>query len=420
MKLEIGIIGMGAMGKMYARKLAGKGYRVNGTDVSSNLDGLRDNFRTDPLVTILDDGIGVSRRSDLIFYSVPVGEIGNAVAQYGPSTKPGAIVGGHLSVKTPEIQAFEEYLPDDSSIVTCHSLHAPSVNPIGQTLVSIRHRATDEKYSQAREVFGELGSRIVEMDYDSHDKVTADTQAVTHLGFLSMGTAWRKMGGMPWNNETYVGGIDNTKILMMLRIHGGTSHVYSGLAIHNPHAKDQVEQYDRSVSDLFSLMISGNKSGFRNRISGAGEFVFANESERLMLDDTVLGEYALGNTNGSKPNSHLSLFGMVDAWHRIGINPYDNMVCQTPPFKLRLGIVEYLFRNPDLLEQSLEVSMNNMDLRRDDLEFVLAVNGWASVIDHGDIDGYHKKFERNREYFESKINEGKKLSGELIGRLRSS
>jgi len=235
-----------------------------------------------------------------------------------------------------------------------------------------------------------------------------------------MGTAWRKMGGMPWDDGAYVGGIDNTKILMMLRIHGGTPHVYSGLAIHNSHAKQQVKQYNKSVSELFEMMISGNKSDFRERIGFAGDFVFGahNDEKRLMLDDEVLGEYSLGYASEKRPNSHLSLFAMLDAWNQLQINPYDNMICQTPPFKLRLGIVEYLARDANLLRESIEAAMNNLEIRKDDLAFTLAVNEWASVIEHDDIDGYHTKFEKNRKYFVDKIPDGKRLSGELISRLK--
>ena len=52
------------------------------------------------------------------------------------ATKFGAVVGGQTSVKAPEKAAFEKYLPEDVQIVSCHSLHGPSVSPVGQPLVS--------------------------------------------------------------------------------------------------------------------------------------------------------------------------------------------------------------------------------------------------------------------------------------------
>jgi prephenate dehydrogenase (NADP+) len=100
----------------------------------------------------------------------------------------GAIVGGQTSVKEPEIAAFERHLPGDVHIVTCHSMHAPSVDPKGQPLVVICHRCPQPQYQKALIVLQSLKSNIVELaDYKLHDQITADTQAVTHLAFMSMG-----------------------------------------------------------------------------------------------------------------------------------------------------------------------------------------------------------------------------------------
>lgn len=52
------------------------------------------------------------------------------------ATKMGAIVAGQTSVKAPEKEAFEKYLPKDVQIVSLHSLHGPGVSPEGQPLVS--------------------------------------------------------------------------------------------------------------------------------------------------------------------------------------------------------------------------------------------------------------------------------------------
>ena len=51
------------------------------------------------------------------------------------ATKVGAIVAGQTSVKAPEKAAFEAHLPQDVSIVSLHSLHGPTVSPVGHPLV---------------------------------------------------------------------------------------------------------------------------------------------------------------------------------------------------------------------------------------------------------------------------------------------
>jgi prephenate dehydrogenase (NADP+) len=53
------------------------------------------------------------------------------------ATKVGAIVAGQTSVKAPERAAFEQHLPEDVHIVSCHSLHGPTVPTKGQPLVRL-------------------------------------------------------------------------------------------------------------------------------------------------------------------------------------------------------------------------------------------------------------------------------------------
>lgn len=415
--MEIGIIGLGDMGKLYAKEFVRLGYRVNGCDLPQKKSQLEQELQGTG-VYVLEDGIAVSRRSDLIFYSVEAENIEKVVSQFGPSTKTRAIVAGQTSVKTPEIEAFDKYLPKDVNIVTCHSLHGPTVSPIGQNLAVIRHRSSDEAYKRALDTFEKLGSKIIEIStYQEHDKITADTQAVTHVGFESMGTAWKNAGVYPWENASYIGGIDNVKVLMALRIYGGKAHVYSGLAILNPFAKEQVKQYAASESELFKLMIQENEPTFRERIKRAGNFVFGNNDSQILLDDKIMKEFSLGNQTKRKPNSHLSILSMVDAWHQLKINPYKNLICQTPVFRLRLGIAEYLFRNMELLKESIETALFDREIRGDDLEFHTAVREWASIIGHRDTEGYKQQFDSTKKFFENRIPEGMKRSNELIKRL---
>lgn len=113
------------------------------------------------------------------------------------ATKIGAIVGGQTSVKKPEIEALEKYLPEDVHIISCHSMHGPGVDPTGQPLIVIKHRATDEKLELVLKLLSCFKSNIAQLTADEHDRITADTQAVTHAAFLTMGSAWKANAQFP-------------------------------------------------------------------------------------------------------------------------------------------------------------------------------------------------------------------------------
>lgn len=416
--MNIGMIGLGDMGRLYAVAFAKAGYTVCGCDLPENREKLEQELGPQG-IKIMDNGKDIARISDLVIYSVEAEKLEQVVAECGPATKYGAIVAGQTSVKTPEITIFEKYLPEDSQIITFHAMHGPGFEPKGQKLILIPHRGDKAAYKRMLNLFSELETDIVEMtDYHEHDQIVADTQAVTHVGFESMGTAWKSAGFFPWDNGSYIGGIDNVKILTTLRIFSYKAHVYAGLAILNPYARQQVKRYAESESELFKLMIQEEEKTFRDRLYRARDFVFHESRQPIMFNDSIMKEFSLGqNATHPKPNSHLSILSMVDAWYHLGVNPYDNLICQTPPFRLRLGIAEYLFKNEDLLEESIETALYDKSIRGDDLEFHSAVREWSAIIGYGDMQGYKKHFNEVQAFFRDRLEEGKKQSAELIRRL---
>ncbi|KAJ1965849.1 prephenate dehydrogenase (NADP(+)) [Dipsacomyces acuminosporus] len=417
---EIGIIGAGDMGMLYARRFKKAGYVVNICDIPERWDELKEKHSSLG-INILRDGYAVSRRSDYIIYSVPAVTIGKVVEEYGRATKVGAIVAGQTSVKTPEIEAFERHLPDDVHIVTCHSMHGPNIDTKGQPLAIIRHRSDDRHYDMAVEALSTLESRMIHLTYEEHDRITADTQAATHLSFISLGTAWSFQGYHPWVNPQFISGINNVKVAMALRIYASKWHVYAGLAIMNPFAKKQLQCYVESMTTLYKYMVGGKRDEFRDLVHRAADFIFGKDrsQKKILLDDNILDQLSLSQVPKelSKPNSHLSLLSAAVCWYKMAMSPYDNLICQTPPFRMWLGIVEYLFCNDEMLEESIETALEDRYTQAEDLVFFTAVTGWGQCIALGSFEGYRERFESTAKFLSHKLEEGKDLSTLILKKL---
>ncbi|RVX74451.1 hypothetical protein B0A52_01577 [Exophiala mesophila] len=416
-EFTVGIIGMGDMGRMYTKRFSQAGWRVNACDRPDKLAELRKEYENETLINILPNGHLVSRASDWIIYSVEAEIIDKVVAEYGPSTKVGAIVGGQTSCKAPELAAFEKYLPSDVEIVSCHSLHGPAVDSTGQPLVVIQHRASQKSVDLCVKVLSCLNSKIVYLSGEKHDRITADTQAVTHAAFLSMGTAWAANKQFPWEINRYLGGIENVKINITLRIYANKWHVYAGLAILNPAAREQIRQYAQSVTELYKLMLGGHREELAHRIKTAGAAVFSKHAsdQTLLLADDVLDRFSLSERASERtPNNHLSLLGIVDCWWKLGIVPYEHMICSTPLFRIWLGVTEYLFRNDALIEEVINTAIEDNTFRSDDLEFTFAARAWSECVSFGSFDAYRDRFENIAQFFAPRFPEAVRLGNEMI------
>ncbi|KAI0726674.1 Prephenate dehydrogenase [Fomitopsis betulina] len=447
----IGVIGMGSMGTMYAKFLCEGGWKkIYVCDQPAKYETLKAKYEDNPHVHVLADGHQVSRVSDFIMYSVEAEFIEHVVATYGPSTKVGAIVSGQTSVKAPEKLAFEKYLPQDVHIVSCHSLHGPTVSPLGQPLVLIRHRAPDWALRLVENILRPLRSRYVYLSYEDHDIVTANTQAVTHAAFLSMGTAWSNEKEYPWETGHAVGGIETVKVNIMLRIYSNKWHVYAGLAILNPSAKIQIDQYARSTTEIYKLMIMGDDTGMRRRIYDARDKVFGTKARDgsvttrapILLSEDILDRFSLWRhrrgsaatstgqdiaENGDAPpnthlaNSHLSLLAMVDCWAALGIQPFVHLdLAATPLFRMLLGVSEYLFRSQARLDHAIHAALYDTTYRANDLEFVVAARGWSQCISFGSFELYKNRFMETCKFFEPRFEDATKLGSAMLQALLES
>ncbi|KAG8823700.1 prephenate dehydrogenase (NADP(+)) [Serendipita sp. 401] len=422
----IGLIGMGEMGRMYAKHLSRAGWKkIHVCDLPQKFDALQRDFKDVPGITVMKDGHQVSRSADFIIYSVEAEYIDKAVRQFGPSTKIGAVVAGQTSVKAPEKAAFEAHLPGDVHIVSCHSLHGPTVPPLGQPLVLIHHRGPDWALTLVESILQPFQSRFVYMSFEEHDSVTANTQAVTHAAFLSMGTAWKSSGNYPWEEPEgrYVGGIETVKVNIAHRIYANKWHVYAGLAILNPSARIQIDQYAKSATELFKLMLQNKGTELRERVYHASDVVFkdAPKTRPILLSEDLLDRFSLGpsperrQSLPPRANSHLSLLAMVDCWATLSINPFaDLQLAATPIFRMWIGVAEYLFRSRERLDAAIEAALSDTTHRPDDLEFCVSARGWSQCVSFGSFELYRRRFEETAAFFQPRFEEAQTVAARMI------
>jgi len=246
-----------------------------------------------------------------------------------------------------------------------------------------------------------------------------------------MGTAWANSLSYPWEHGYYVGGIETVKVNIMLRIYANQWHVYAGLAILNPSARTQIDQFSKSVTELFKLMIAADEDTLRKRMYRARDAVFGEGKKRspIFLSEDILDRFSLGrpqrsqttkpqnpeSNNKPQANSHLSLLAMVDCWAHLSIQPFVHLdLAATPIFRMWIGVAEYLFRSPERLNSAIDAALYDMSHRSDDLEFVVAARGWSQCVSFGSFELYKKRFLQTAEFFKPRFEDAAKVGSLMI------
>ena len=245
-----------------------------------------------------------------------------------------------------------------------------------------------------------------------------------------MGTAWHASQQYPWEDGSYVGGIETVKVNITIRIYSNKWHVYAGLAILNPHARVQIDQYAKSCTEIFKLMLAGAQGDLRERVYQARSKVFpgfdgagSTSQMPIFLSESVLDQYSLLPSHGSqqglppapRPNSHLSILAMVDSWAALGILPFAHLsLAATPIFRMWIGVAEALYRSPERLDQAIEAAIHDTSYRSNDLEFIVAARGWSQCVSFGNFKLYEERFTDTRRFFEPRFGEANALGSRMI------
>ncbi|PWN39810.1 hypothetical protein IE81DRAFT_305969 [Ceraceosorus guamensis] len=373
---------------------------------------------------------------DFILISVPTHLTSTIVKQVAPHLKHAATICGQTSVKGPEIAAFEGHVHStadggagrtDVGLVSCHSMHGPALDPRGQSIVLIRHRATDLQFSNLEFIAAALGSRVSCMDYTSHDRTVANTQVLTHTILLSMGTAWRRAHVLPWECERYEGGIENAKANLTARILGNDAKLYADLAFGNDQAFALVHEYSVSVDQISQLLRNGQRAELFDRMVAARANLFRSPSDtlELLFDedlDAMLQPFCVSRNEKEDvaENSQLSLLALADVWARLDIDPHaDHVAAATPLSMLLLGLVEVHLATPDVMRRNVDAAIAShqaASILHDDTSFALATRRWAHCIAKKDRELYINNFQYCARFFSSRLDSLRTVGDQMLKR----
>ncbi len=417
---KLGFIGIGRMATKLITELSKRNYGdgiycYDNDPVARKVAGenLEQKFRD---VHIFESGSDVTKICDVTLYFVPISQMSRAIMDYGKYSKKDSVSISGSSVMTAANEGFES-LDKYVDAISAHCLFGPTVNPKNQTTALVRYKASDKSFDLAKEIFGEIGNYVEELpSHDEHDKIMWDVQGATHMSSMTYGVAVKEAGLTYWRDGTYKDNFQKLKTLLMLRLFGGNPVVYREIAMKNPNATNGGKQYRRSVNEWSEMLRKGNDYSIDKRINGIQDFIFEDIKEPIHLDDPRMGPFRLDKE--FVEDSNFSIIVQGDLMFQMGVNPYNNPACQTGPYKLRLGMLEHLFTNKDLLKSSLNILKTGKEFRND-MAFTKASNEVSSIIEGKNGGAFHQLFDACYNYYLPAIPNGMKETDEAIEKVSS-
>lgn len=297
-------------------------------------------------------GTGDPQLERVLFCSVPQTVYTGARSKPGPRARlihllgtPGAGQSGTLLVPCASLLAVPTEVMSASAgpVIGLHLLYAPTVSDLSREtaiLCAPQHTRRHHLYASAlvflHALMRDMGHGIVlELAPESHDKLMADVQFLSHSMFLCIALATRDALGSTAYDPARVPQWLDDALQVAQRILAQPAHVYAGIATGNPHNQ---EVADRWFSAINALRQADIESVVRDAISVtatvSAEYREAGDLPRSALlgaVSTPVSRYrehlAATIVTTTQPHDHNSVVSMTNAvasYRRALYGHYEN------------------------------------------------------------------------------------------------
>ncbi|SEA09369.1 prephenate dehydrogenase [Desulfuromusa kysingii] len=219
--------------------------------------GIIDSYKRDPQEAVSG--------ADVVFLATPVKTLATVTQRFLPGLKPGAIITDGGSVKGAVVRAIEPLLPDGIHFVPGHPIAGTENSGAEAAFSTLYHgkrcilTPTENTASNAlalvRQMWSAVGSDVVQMSLEKHDKVLA---AISHLPHMVAYALVNAVGSYDHYEENILeysaGGFRD-----FTRIASSDPTMWRDIAETNRDALlEMMEQFDVFFAELKADIVAGN------------------------------------------------------------------------------------------------------------------------------------------------------------------
>ena len=185
---KLAVVGVGLIGGSLALALKEAGAVGHVVGVGRGLANLETALKLGVVDSFTQDLAEGVVNADVVFLATPVQSLGTVAEQSMPHLKPGAILTDGGSVKQAVIDAIEPHLRDDVHFVPGHPIAGTENSGAEAAFATLYRdrrciltptkRTSEEAIESIRRMWQLVGSQVVMMEVDKHDRVLA---AISHL-----------------------------------------------------------------------------------------------------------------------------------------------------------------------------------------------------------------------------------------------
>lgn len=264
-ELQIAILGLGLMGGSLGLALVRAGYTVTGWD--QNPEVIREAYQSGAINRMPDDFQDAITESSVIFIATPVDSILSAIESCLPYARPGTIFSDLGSIKKCVLEGVFSLLPSLYHFVGGHPMTGseqhglraadPFLFQNAAYIIIEDSRTPLEAESEIIKLAESVGSQIIKLSADEHDRIVGMVSHLPHLIAATLAkTAGDAEAAYPGTLSLAAGGFrDTTRIAM------GSPEIWHGIILGNINqVLTAIDAFQNELNHLKKILTSSAKN----------------------------------------------------------------------------------------------------------------------------------------------------------------
>lgn len=205
--------------------------------------------------------------ADIILVAVPISQTPAMLAELAKVARSGSLLADVASVKTGAVDAMKR-ITADLELVSIHPLFGPGATSLRNKDIVVVPVRPGKLYKELKRALAKKGARVTEMDADTHDRVMAIVQCMSHFVLLAYMHSIKSVSGLKQADRLRTPIFSNLMNLAKASMTGNPD-LYGELQVQNKYAKVVRSSMMESFHSLDAAFSKGDAKAVRNIFKGA-------------------------------------------------------------------------------------------------------------------------------------------------------
>ncbi len=227
-------------------------------------------------VMFSDNNISAVQNADIVIYSVPISLTEKTINETLPYIPAGSVVADVTSIKKFPSKAMN--VRDDITVIPTHPMFGPYISSIaGQVFVLTPEESVKmtPEYIFLKWFLEEKKAKIKQETPESHDKMMAVVQGLTHLNMFVVGETMKRLNFSIENSMDFISPIYKLMVSSVGRYLWQNPGLYADIQMYNDEVLSVHEAFLETTHNFHDSVRSWDSGKFCHDVLAAKDFVWA-------------------------------------------------------------------------------------------------------------------------------------------------